>query len=91
MIDKVVFVDWGCMCKGSKEFVDHLLLHCSFMGELSYVFFVAFQWVMPKRVIDVHFSWQGFDKKKNSFLFWKGASLEFLFISIESLLLIKTF
>jgi hypothetical protein len=77
------------MCKGSREFVDHLLLHCSFMGELSYVVFGAIQLVMPKTVIDVHFSWQGFDKNKNSFL-WKGASLEFLFISIESLLLIKT-
>lgn len=63
------------MCKGSREFVDHLLLHISFMGELSSVVFVAFQWVMPKKVIDVHFNWQGLLNKNNKSFLWKGASL----------------
>jgi hypothetical protein len=31
---KVIVVDWCCMCKRSREFIDHLLRHCKVAREL---------------------------------------------------------
>jgi hypothetical protein len=49
------------MCKVDGEFVDHLLLNCSFAKGLWDMIFATFgiQWVMPRRVVEILACWQG--------------------------------
>ena len=65
--------EWCCMCKRSGEDVDHLFLHCSVAMELWSLVFGLFgvQWVMPRSVIDLFWSWMGNRGRHSSILIWK--------------------
>jgi hypothetical protein len=47
------------MCKKSREYIEHLLLHCEVVCDLwSYIFTLfGVEWVMPRRVLDLLTSW----------------------------------
>lgn len=47
----IVLVDWCCMCKRSRQSVDHLLLHIEIASAFWCDFFnwVGMAWVMPRR------------------------------------------
>ena len=46
-----IMPSWCCMCRGSGESVDHILLHCSMAGMLWNFVFHSFgiQWLLPKK------------------------------------------
>ena len=48
-------VSWCCMCRCSRETVDHLLIHCSAAFELwSFIFrMFGVQWVLVEKVLDL--------------------------------------
>jgi hypothetical protein len=43
-------VEWCCMCKKSKESIDHLLIHCNEVRELwSFILnLFGVKWIMPR-------------------------------------------
>jgi hypothetical protein len=55
----VIVVDRCCMCKRSRESVDHLLLHCDVAYAMWSAIFSRFglSWVMPLRVLDLFACW----------------------------------
>ena len=57
---RLILLDWCCICKRVGESVDHLLLHCSLACELwSMVFgLLGVQWVLPRSVMDLLARWQ---------------------------------
>ena len=52
---RIIVIDWCCMCKQCVESVDHLLLHCPIAYELWIMVFSLFgiHWAMPQRVIEL--------------------------------------
>jgi hypothetical protein len=56
-----IVVNLCYMCKKSREFIDHLLLHCEVARELWSSLFNLFgvDWVMPRRVRELLVSWRG--------------------------------
>jgi hypothetical protein len=71
---RIIIVSWCCMCKADGESVDHLLLHCGYAKELWDMVFVMFgiHWVMPKRVIDLFYCWQGKFGWHQNITIWKA-------------------
>lgn len=61
------------MCKQEAEFVDHLLLHCEIAKKLWTTCFKAFgiQWVMPRSVQQLLYSWWCKSKNKEALVIWK--------------------
>jgi hypothetical protein len=55
----VILVDRCCMCKRTRELVDHLLLHCDAAYTLWSAIFTHFglSWVMSRRVLDLFACW----------------------------------
>lgn len=50
----LVIIDWCCMCKNSRESVDHLLLHCMVAEDIWFIFSLfGFSWIMPMTVAKV--------------------------------------
>ena len=49
-----------CMCCGSGDIVDHLLIHCSMAFELwSFIFrMFGVKWVLPQKLLDLLFEWR---------------------------------
>jgi hypothetical protein len=62
----IIVMDWCCMCKKSRESINHLLLHCEVAIEVWNMVFRLFggMWVMQGRLKDCLGSWQG--QKGNS-------------------------
>jgi hypothetical protein len=62
----IIVMDWCCMCKKSRESINHLLLHCEVAIEVWNMVFWLFggMWVMQGRLKDCLGSWQG--QKGNS-------------------------
>ena len=62
---------WCCMCRSHCETWDHLLIHCVLVAELWGFIFKMFgiQWVFPRRVVDLLFSWRNWFGK-HSFADW---------------------
>jgi hypothetical protein len=56
-----IVVNLCCMCKKSREFIDHLLLHCEVARELWSSLFNLFgvDCIMPRRVRELLVSWRG--------------------------------
>ena len=56
-----------CMCRCTRETVDHLLIHCSMAFELLSFIFRMFgvQWVLPKKVLDLLCGWQCCEPNSN--------------------------
>jgi hypothetical protein len=54
-------VDWCCMCKKSRESIDHLLLHCEMASVLwnSIFSLVGLAWVMPSCVVNLFPCFEG--------------------------------
>jgi hypothetical protein len=52
---RVIVVDWCCMCMKSEELVNHLLLYCEIASALWNTIFncVRLAWVMPNWVVDL--------------------------------------
>jgi hypothetical protein len=55
----VIVMNRCCMCKRSKDTVDHLLLHCEVASALWSAIFGCFgmSWVMPRWVSELFASW----------------------------------
>jgi hypothetical protein len=55
----VIVMNRCCMCKRSKDMVDHLLLHCEVASALWSAIFGCFgmSWVMPRWVSELFVSW----------------------------------
>ena len=50
----LVIIDWCCMCKNSRESVDHLLLHCMVAEDIWFIFSLfGFSWIKPMTVAKV--------------------------------------
>jgi hypothetical protein len=66
-------LDWCCMCKNGAESVEHLLLHCSFTGEIWDMVFGLFgvYWVMPRTTLELLECWQGCFGNHRNFLIWR--------------------
>ena len=54
-----IITSWCCMCKGSGETVDHLLIHCQVARSLWCWILRVFglSWVFPETVKDLLFNW----------------------------------
>ena len=65
-----VMVGWCCMCKGSGELVDHLLLHCEVVWEVWNFILRSFgvSWVFPTTVSELLFGWHNWWGKQSSFV-----------------------
>jgi hypothetical protein len=55
----IMVIEWCCMCKKSRESIEHLLLHCEVARNLwSYIFTLfGVEWVMPQMVLELLTSW----------------------------------
>lgn len=51
----LIVVYWCCMCKKSRETINHVLLHCEVARALrNSVFGLCWlEWVMPQRLVDL--------------------------------------
>jgi hypothetical protein len=61
-------INWYCMCKKSKEIIDHLLLHYDVAKDLWVSIFRLFglEWVIPQRVVELLASWRAqFESRRN--------------------------
>jgi exonuclease III len=69
----VMVLDWCCMCKKGAESVEHLLLHCPFVGEVWSMVFGLFGvvWVMPRTILELLECWQGCFGKHRNILIWR--------------------
>ena len=70
---RVIILDWCCMCKLSGESVNHLLMHCSVAWELWNLILILFgdQWAMPRDVVDLLTCWNGSLGKSKACKIWK--------------------
>jgi len=52
-------IEWCCLCKKSRESIDHLLLHCEVARDLwSYILILfGVEWVIPRTVLELLKSW----------------------------------
>ena len=52
-------VNWCCLCRGEKEIVDHLLIHCKYANTLwsEVLRLFGVQWVMPKNIVSLLSVW----------------------------------
>ena len=54
-------VNCCCLCQCDEETMDHLLLHCKIAHALwceAFFFMLGVQWVMPRTVISLLFTWR---------------------------------
>jgi hypothetical protein len=70
----VIMINKCYMCKKTREFVDHLLLHCDVASILWSSLFSRFgmSWVMPRRVIDLLACWWSSGRSRSDAV-WKMA------------------
>ena len=63
-----VMAEWCCMCRGTGETVDHLMLHCPLMSGLWNYIFHSFgiQWILSAQVMDLLFAWRNWFGKHSS-------------------------
>jgi hypothetical protein len=54
-----VVIECCCLCKKSRESIEHLLLHCEVARDLwSYILTLfGVEWVMPRMVMELLSSW----------------------------------
>jgi hypothetical protein len=73
----VIVVDWFCMCKKSRESIDHLLFPFEVARELwsSFLHLFGVVWVMLRRVRELLLSWRGQVGSRNIFEVWSLAHL----------------
>ena len=73
---KVIILDWCCMCKSSGESINHLLIHCPVAQELWNMILVKFgiSWVLPSEVVDLLSCWSGRWGKSEGGCMWKAIS-----------------
>ena len=70
--EKLLVIDWCCMCKRVGENMNHLLLHCIIARELWNMVLSLFGvfWVMPKDVVELLASWLGNFRKHRNGIIW---------------------
>ena len=58
---RLVVLDWCCMCKRDGETTNHLLFHGMVARKLCTIVFscVGVPWVMPKVVVELLTGWKG--------------------------------
>jgi len=73
----LILVNWCCMCKQDREYVDHLLLYCSMVRELWALALSLFgvHWAMPKRVTDLLACWKGWLARHHNGDLWSAIPL----------------
>jgi hypothetical protein len=65
---QVIVINIYCMCKSSKETVDHLLLHCEVASTLWDPMFsrIGLAWVMPRGVVDLLACWWSLGRRRSA-------------------------
>ena len=73
---KILTLDWCCMCKRNGESVIHLFIHCPIAFDLWSMVFTLFgtHWVMPKTVVELLACRQGKFGRHRNFAIWMAVS-----------------
>jgi hypothetical protein len=68
----IIVINKCCMCKRSKETVDHLLLYCEVAFAVWYAIFSRFglAWVMPRQVFNLLACWWSLGRRRSTVV-WK--------------------
>jgi mannosylglycoprotein endo-beta-mannosidase len=69
----VYVTEWCYLCKSAGETVDHILLHCSMARGVwgNVLSILNYDWVMPRRVVDVLRCWRRKFEDLNALVIWK--------------------
>lgn len=65
--NRLMVVNWCCMCQRDGESIDHLLLHCPIARDLWDLVFSLFgvAWVMPRDVLQLLACWPRLSRRGN--------------------------
>jgi hypothetical protein len=68
-------MEWCCMCKKSKESIDHLLHHCKVARDLWVSVFRLFgmEWVVSQWMVELLASWRGRIVNHRNIEVWRTA------------------